>query len=743
MEILGSVTDLEGYRREVEAEIAALERAAAPDYVAAAADFERLAGELDACDATLGRFEAQLCAFQTQLCSISSDIRALQDASVRSNQRVDNRLAVYERLAGAVAELEVPARLVRRVRSGAYDPCDARLLAELDRRAAYHAASTAAAAAEARPLLAELCASVAARAHARLLQLLAVATAGGTAVCPDLATLRDTQRALRHARPALRFLAAHAPARAADVRAQYVAAAAAFYESYCRRYAAALVRHAIDAADGARRTDTLGAPEAALRAPHRTLSSLGSLFASAERARSAAAARGLNVFALGDRARVLARAREPAMAVPPADAPQRYAFEVLWRSIARCALDLARAEAPFLRAFFARAGAGDADDLAGAVFAPAGAALAELLRARAAASFDAVGVALMLRLTEQGRVAAARAHVACLHAFHRACFDALAQRLRALVDSHIASLRAATPASLAPSGTPLAAAPHYVTRRYAELVAALLSIARPDDYVGDDCDDDEGGEGHDKEHEDKGGDSKDTTAAATVAAAACTGTTATMSVVCEKLPELRDEMESLLHRLCAALPDRDKQSVFLINNYSLVLDIFAEHGLTDGDASGSCTAEGAGAPAPGGDTVGCSDTEHFRAQLLAAVQAFRDAQLITVPVFKRLVLFAAESDPRQRESPESLAREFAGSWEHGVQRLRTTVLDCFTNFKVAKRIYDSFTDHIVQQYLVLADAIRSSPVLAGSCAQYLVDVATLRDGIRRLGGVLEAGLLSR
>ena len=366
---------------------------------------------------------------------------------------------------------------------------------------------------------------------------------------------------------------------------------------------------------------------------------------------------------------------------------------------------------------------------------------------RWAAAVDAVGVALMLRLTEQGRVAAARAHVACLHAFHRACFDALAQRLRALVDSHIASLRAATPASLAPSGTPLAAAPHYVTRRYAELVAALLSIARPDDYVGDDCDDDEGGdedgEGHDKEHEDKGGDSKDTTAAATVAAAACTGTTATMSVVCEKLPELRDEMESLLHRLCAALPDRDKQSVFLINNYSLVLDIFAEHGLTDGDASGSCTAEGAGAPAPGGDTVGCSDTEHFRAQLLAAVQAFRDAQLITVPVFKRLVLFAAESDPRQRESPESLAREFAGSWEHGVQRLRTTVLDCFTNFKVAKRIYDSFTDHIVQQYLVLADAIRSSPVLAGSCAQYLVDVATLRDGIRRLGGVLEAGLLSR
>ena len=735
MEILGSVTDLEGYRREVEAEIAELERAAAPEYLAEAGEFARLADELDECDATLGRFEAQLCAFQAQLCSISSDIRALQDASVRSNQRVDNRLAVYERLAGAVAELEVPARLVRRVRGGAYDPCDARLLAELDRRAAYHAASSAAASSEARPLLAELCASVAARAHDRLLQTLAVATAGGTAVCPDLATLHDTQRALLRARPGFRFLAAHAPARAADVRAQYVAAAAAFYESYCRRYAAALVRHAIDAADGARRTDTLGAPEATSSRAHRSGlgSSLGGLFASAERARSAAAARGLNVFALGDRGRVLARAREPAMAVPAPDAPQRYAFEVLWRSIARIALDLARAEAPFLRDFFAAAGAGDADDLAGAVFAPAGDALAALLRARAAASFDAVGVALMLRLTEQGRVAAARAHVACLHAFYRACFDALAQRLRALVDSHIASLRAATPASLAPSGAPLNAAPHYVTRRYAELVAALLAIARPG--VDDDDDDDEEKEGNKEQNKEK---------------RRSTGTTATMGVVCEKLPELRDEMESLLHRLCAALPDRDKQSVFLINNYSLVLDVFAEHGLTDGDASGSCTAvetPAAETPAAAADAAadagGSSDTQHFRAQLLAAVQAFRDAQLITVPVFKRLVLFAAESDPRQRESPEGLAREFAGAWEPGVQRLRTTVLDCFTNLRVAKRIYDSFTDHIVQQYLVLADAIRSSPVLAGACAQYLVDVATLRDGIRRLGGVLEAGLLSR
>lgn len=423
------------------------------------------------------------------------------------------------------------------------------------------------------------------------------------------------------------------------------------------------------------------------------------------------------------------------MAVPAADAHQRYAFEVLWRSIARCALDLARAEAPFLRDFFGGAGAGDADDLAGAVFAPAGAALAGLLRQRVAACHDTVGVALLLRLTEQGRVAAARAHVACLHAFHRACFDALAQRLRALADAHAASLRAATPESLAPARTPLAAAPHYVTRRYAELVAALLSIARPDKNY-DDYEEEDEHEDEDEQHEGKDDEGKK--AAPTTAV----GTTATMNVVCEKLPELREEMESLLHRLCAALPDRDKQSVFLINNYSLVLDVFAEHGLTDGDASGSCTAPPVNTAASTA-LPGSSETEHFRAQLLAAVQAFRDAQLITVPVFKRLVLFAAESDPRQRENPENLAREFAGSWEQGVQRLRTTVLDCFTNFKVAKHIYDSFTDHVVQQYLVLADAIRASPVLAGSSAQYLLDVNTLRDGIRRLGGVLEAGLISR
>ena len=279
-----------------------------------------------------------------------------------------------------------------------------------------------------------------------------------------------------------------------------------------------------------------------------------------------------SVYSLGERREVLKDMEAPAIIPHVAESNGRkFPYEELFRSVNKLLLDTATSEYLFCNDFFG-------DDIAFRdLFAGPLGVVEESLQSVLPTFHDAIGLLLMIRMTFHNQVIMSRRRIPCLDAYLDQINMMIWPRFKQVFDMHVDSVRSVDENTLvSDKGSGLH--PHYVTRRYAEFATSMTILNA--DY----------GDGQ----------------------------------LEQNMQRLRGAMDELLRRMMRVFKTRKRQTVFIVNNYDLIVSVMRESGAAKDpdDKSG-------GGQTPGQAAVSAPDPtrNHFEELLTGSVSAFVEEEL--------------------------------------------------------------------------------------------------------------------
>ncbi|KAL2619828.1 hypothetical protein R1flu_000033 [Riccia fluitans] len=343
------------------------------------------------------------------------------------------------------------------------------------------------------------------------------------------------------------------------------------------------------------------------------------------------------VFALGDRASVLKDVDEPAIIPHIAEASNaRFPYEVLFRSLHKLLMDTATSEYLFCSSFFGE------DSIFNDIFTGPFGVINEHLNAVLPNSFDGIGLMLMVRLTYHHQLVMSRRRVPCLDSYFDKLNLLIWPRFKLVFDMHLNSIQSANVRTLWEDDV----RPHYVTRRYAEFAASLLHLNK--DY----------GDGQ---------------------------------ILDLNLERLRVAVDDLLVKLARMFRQQKQQTIFLINNYDMVLAVLKETG-TDGGKT----------------------QQQFEDLLKSSSTVFVEEELREH--FEKLITFvktragedtgASNPQPIILEEVEPLVKDFAVRWKGAIEIMHKDVITSFSNFVCGMEILRAALTQLLLYYTRLSDCLK-------------------------------------
>ncbi|PFX27268.1 Vacuolar protein sorting-associated protein 52-like [Stylophora pistillata] len=341
------------------------------------------------------------------------------------------------------------------------------------------------------------------------------------------------------------------------------------------------------------------------------------------------------IFTLGSRGSVLTSELEEPVIVPHAaqKSEKKYSFESLFRSMHFALLDNSCREYLFLADFF-MVQKNSARDLFTAVFGKTLSLFLKQMDTYLESCFDAIGIFLCIHIVHRYRILMHKRSVPALDKYWDTVLEMSWPRFTYIVELNVDSVRNTDPQRLGV----IDIRPHYITRRYAEFCAAIVSLNEsfPDEKVN------------------------------------------------KVLAALQVEVENFILRMAAEFPLRKEQLIFLINNYDMMLAVLLERTSEDSKEVESfqqlLTAriqefvEEALSPAFGGMIAFVKETE----PLLERGQG----QVIR-PDEKRI---------------QQLVRGFASDWKRSIENINQEIMRSFSNFKNGTTILQAALTQLIQYY---------------------------------------------
>eukprot|EP00741_Cyanophora_paradoxa_P006469 tig00001003_g6264.t1 len=612
--------DLREYAREVEANLREVEKASITDYIKESNNLASLHSQIRQCDAVLERMEKMLSGFQGDLGSISSEIKHLQDESMSMNIKVRNRKAAEKKLGKFIERVVVPPDLITNICDGEVNEGYVEYLQQLDRKIeSIEAGSTkdTLASRDLEPQIEKLRMKAVAKVREFLLTRIHALKKPKT----NIQIIQ--QNVLLKFKYFNQFLADNGREAFLEVRETYVDILSKIYQQYFKGYIASLAKLQYDVAN---KNDLLGVDEKESR----------TLFGAKPDPKARYA-----VFSLGERGTVLQEVENPQPIIPhmAAQAGHKFTFEFIFRSVMLLLMDTCTAEYLFCVDFFGRN-----KDMFSLIFARTIALVVEAVEAYVASSYDCIGVLLMIRVTQQQQAAMLKRRVPVLDALFDRYNLLLWPRFKAIFDAHVDSVRQAQSVKRLWTTD---VHPHYMTRRYAELSAALSALNR------------------------EAGDDSLRTALAT----------------------LRLEVAKLIARMAAEHSQHIAKIVFLINNYDLITGVCAERGVESEDGSyfGEQLAQQTSFFVE--EELGAS-----YGKLISFVK--RTEPLLSAPTFN------PERPPVDPAEVEKLVKEFNARWKQGIEGMNADVMKYFSNFKIGMEILKQALTQLLLYYTRFLDIVK-------------------------------------
>ncbi len=447
------------------------------------------------------------------------------------------------------------------------------------------------------------------------------------------------------------FLQAHAPPVFEEVQVVYVDVLSKLYIAFFRAYVTGLAKLEVPVAS---RHDLLGIEPEKQKSwtdKFSTVKSTG------------------NAFALGNRAAVIAN--NDADLIVPHEAIEhkaRFSYDVLFRSLNHYLLDSVTSEWLFCIEWFGP------NDLFGRIFTLPLQQCLQSIAASVRASFDCIGLLIMLRLNALNKLTMVRRGIPALVPYFQKIDALVLPRLLEVLQLHAASVVAF---QAAPNSVELR--PHFIVRRYAELLTALLVLTK------------------DFPHPD----------------------------VLAAMSGLRDAVLQLLERLAplvsgslnAAERERRKR-IFVITNLDLMLGLARER-----------------EPPPPSETIVIMEEK-----MEGCIAGFVQEQLAAE--FGPLLAFVQKKDgASNKEAAETLVRGLHKSWKEGVAKMCQSVLqNGFSNFSLAAFVCRRMLLELTKSYTRCWDALKEAHG-PNAFSKFYVAPFQIRDefaaAMKALGLVLE------
>jgi hypothetical protein len=289
----------------------------------------------------------------------------------------------------------------------------------------------------------------------------------------------------------------------------------------------------------------------------------------------------------------------------------------------------------------------------------------------------------MIKINQSLRMVMQRRRIPVLDSLFDRISLLLWPRFKFVLDANFKSIKVANPKKL---GT-IDLTTHYVSRRYAEIVASILSLQWSSTSNNDTMGIATGGD----------------------------------NMLQNDLQQMRIEMIALLERLASLLNTNKEKKVFIINNYDQILSVFEER------------------------RIACEEVQKFDDLLMQQRELFAEEEIRAF--FPRLISFVVQTEQAMAEHiaagnsvalvlddtiVESLVREFSANWRTGIQQINDDVLSYFANFRNGMEILKQVLTQLLLYYTRFQDIIKKSWVRPPAFCRDIVSTATILMEIKKI-----------
>lgn len=735
-EALHRGVDLKLYADELAGELREAEMETVKQYVANSDEVISLHRQMQECDGVLARMQEMLLGFQVDLGGISEEIKYLQDESQSMSVRLKNRRAVEEKLRYFLDNANISPQHGKAILEGTVNEsfmeavaavCEKlKFLKEDAKRANCERENSDKNSDDGRTepqlIIAETFAGrnllpQMQRLKERALGVLRDYFAGQFAALrkPKTNVQILQQNALVKYAPLFALLRQERPPIAEELKTVYIESMSRTMLSLFKAYFTALLK--LDSKVAPKGT-VLGADEGLGGRRRSIFRGSGGGSNSGDRGGGGADDNGASLFSASDRQNVIDDVEaEPILLHVAIAENQKYTYDVLLRSVLKHLVDAASSEFLFLLDFFKS----NARDNFNRIFGKVLSLVLEKLENHMLQCHDMVGLLLMIRIAHALRLVMQRRRIPILDSFFDRVSMLLWPRLKHVLEANLTSLRNADAKRLAHA----VLGPHFVSRRYGEMVASIVTLQGASGGTGGDVTTGSTQRSSLSSGAISNGMDGDILVSASLGIAG-----GGEAMLAQDVSLLRSAMTGLLERLAEQLVSVRERRVFLINNLDCILRILQDR------------------------KVGmCDEANHLEDLLLEQKALYTEEELKLS--FGKLTSFVVQTERSVSDSGassarskakgakleldsavvEALVKEFAGTWRIAIQSIHDNVVGYFGDSRNGMEVLKQVLTQMLMYYTRFQDLVKQAWAKTPPFARDIVSTSTILMEIKRYSRV--------
>ncbi|KAI4484584.1 PREDICTED: vacuolar protein sorting-associated protein 52 homolog [Polistes canadensis] len=609
-EVLKTGMDLRQYSEQIEEELKEVENKSIQDYIKESQNIANLHDQITACDNILEEMESMLMCFQKDLGSISSEILSLQRKSVAMSQQLSNRQAIRGPLSLFIDDMTVSEALIIGIMDCSV--MDKEFLAQLQilnykinfvREQSTKAKSCI----DVQDILEKLKVKAMTKIRHYLLEQI-------YRFRKPMANYQILQNSMLKYKFFYEFILANKDDVADEICEEYVDTMSKIYYSYFKAYSSKLMKLQFE--EKPTKDDLMGIEDTARH----------SLFH-----KSTLKHRG-TVFSINTRDAVLSTELEASIIVPLTASNIRYHYEALFRSEQYAVVDNACREYLFLTEFF-KVNGNEAMRIFNKVMEKTLNLVSKNLQSFVDDCYDTIALFLCLHLVMRYQLTCHKRAVPALDKYWDHLTKIIWPRFEFIFQLNIQSIKDCDPSKFNKE-----TGPHYITRRYAEFSAAMVSI---------------------------------------VEGFPCEGVT-------QLLAELREAVQCFLLRMASIFPSRINQLIFLINNYDLVLSVLIERTRDNSKEAESFREQ-----------LNARSSEYVEAVL----NQYFDGIIQLIKESENFIEKNQDEDLKRQEGKAlALVQYFTDTWQRSLKNINDEILKSFPNLVIGNALVQRAMTQLVQYY---------------------------------------------
>lgn len=642
--------ELRSYSKQVEKDLKEIENASIGDYISQSENIADLHQQISSSDKILERLEGILCEFQADLGNICQEIFYLQEQSVSLNVRLKNMQVVRGELSQFIDDMVVPESVISHILD---TPASEKEFLEqlyiLDHKISFVKEQSFRDARSCNDVM-EILNNLKLKAITKireycLKKILSFRKGFSNYSIPQNALLKN--------KFFFQFLLTHDRDVAREVQNEYIDTMNKVYFSYFKEYLYRMSKLQFEEVPD--KDDLMGSED--------TSKSRSSLFSGKPSLKNRS-----TIFTMGDRESVITTEIEAPVIIPhvAVSSEKKYTVESLFRSIQYNVVDNACREYLFLSEFF-MLNTNSAQELFNSVFGKTLQYIIKELQDQFLACYDSIGLFLCLHIVYRHRMLAHRRAVPTLDSYWESLVKCLWPRFQDVFHSHIHSIQTCDAHKLQNFDN----RPHYITRRYAEFSASIMTIndTFPDERV---------------------------------------------SIL---LGTLQNQVENFILKMASQFQNPKEQLIFIINNYDMILTVLLERKKEDSREAENIKQQLN------------KRIQDFVEQLLyphfgGIISFVKDCE-------SYLEKDDLESLKKEELKVTNLIKSFNVGWRKALEEISREVMTSFTNFKNGNNIQQAALTQIIQYYHQFQKIVSQSPFKNNPVRSELINIHQLMVEIKK------------